>query len=253
MAEGRDDQAVLWDVYIDRDGEYQQVVARGVEARIEVAQKLAHLIERYLDVLLPLHHSYYRYTPLLLGGDAASSPRILLTGYLHPALVAGIFARYPKADITVFQLSETLLDVARLQLKDYPDRIHYIKGHYLHGDFPSGMDMIFCSLMLSAVGNHVYGQTLKRFAAAMNPGGRLLISDVATTGNEEVNRYYGSLFRSWCDAYYGDDQLVARSIKDYIPGLIRVEEIQEMGRNSGFSVVNLEVRFMNSVLLFASI
>ncbi len=98
------------------------------------------------------------------GGSGAFSYQFLST---NPLMSAVIFDLPEVIPITRKYGSESGTN----------DRVQYLEGNYLTDDFGNGYDMIFLSAIVHINSNNQNKELINRCAAALNPGGQIIIRD----------------------------------------------------------------------------
>ncbi len=94
--------------------------------------------------------------------------------------------RHPNLQVTVFNLPASAYIARRIiGEKGMTDRVEVYEGDFLAEDLPSGFDRVMFSRVLTDWAPDVCRELLKKAAAALAPGGRLIINEALLEGNRD--------------------------------------------------------------------
>jgi 2-polyprenyl-3-methyl-5-hydroxy-6-metoxy-1,4-benzoquinol methylase len=127
----------------------------------------------------PNHYRLFRFFRQLLDGRPVR--RYLEVGAGHGLFVAETMRRFPDLEVTVLDISETSIAVAREMLRTFridPDRVTFLHGDFLRIDLePSGYDLIVMGEVLEHVNEAP--EFMRRARQLMAPGGRVFMTTCA--------------------------------------------------------------------------
>jgi|WetSurMetagenome_2_1015567.scaffolds.fasta_scaffold146952_2 tRNA (cmo5U34)-methyltransferase len=121
-------------------------------------------------------------------------------------LAEGILRRYPLAEVTVFDLSENMLNTARERLKKFEDRISFQKGDFSKDDFGIGYDLILSGLSIHHLSNPHKRELFRRIYLALQPGGVFLNRDIIRGATDRLEKIYIRLWREYIRSMGEDDE-----------------------------------------------
>jgi tRNA (cmo5U34)-methyltransferase len=132
-------------------------------------------------------------------GDA---PRILDIGAGTGLLSALLLERYPKAELTLLDFAEQMLDVARERFAGR-ENVHYITGDYRDVDFGGTYDLVCSALSIHHLLDEEKAGLYCRIHDALNPGGVFVNADQARGETPALDRR----FMEYWDAFLSDGPL----------------------------------------------
>jgi len=118
-----------------------------------------------------------------------TSPSILDIGAGTGLLSALLLQRYPDASLTLLDISDEMLRVARQRfLKN--SKVRYITGDYVTTGLDGRYDLICSALSIHHLNDKDKEQLYHRIYAALNPGGVLVNADQAAGETPALDRQY---------------------------------------------------------------
>lgn len=95
---------------------------------------------------------------------------------------------------TVFDLPKVVpLTRKYIEREGLSDRVSAVPGDYLKDDLPGGFDMVFLSAIVHANSSDENVELIRKSAAALNPGGRVVVSEFIMN-EDRVGPPFGALF-----------------------------------------------------------
>lgn len=139
--------------------------------------------------LIPCFNDFYNISVSVAECDL-DTPKILDLGAGTGILSEYILKKFPKANITLIDISEKMLEVSKLRLKDYSN-IKYISADYLTYDFNEKYDIIISSLSIHHLYDNEKLELFRKCYSLLNPNGIFINSDQflgETPFIEELNK-----------------------------------------------------------------
>jgi tRNA (cmo5U34)-methyltransferase len=119
----------------------------------------------------------------------SDQPRILDIGAGTGLLSALLLQRYPKASLTVLDISDQMLNVAKKRFAGNPD-VRYITGDYVTTDLGGRYDLICSALSIHHLIHEEKQNLYQRIYGALNPKGVFVNADQAAGETPALDRQY---------------------------------------------------------------
>jgi tRNA (cmo5U34)-methyltransferase len=116
-------------------------------------------------------------------------PAILDIGAGTGLLSALMIQKFPEAHLTLVDLSESMLSMARERFADRKD-VRYITGDYCSVDFAGRYDLICSALSIHHLEHADKRQLYKKISDALHPGGMFVNADQVLGETAAINRRY---------------------------------------------------------------
>jgi len=116
-------------------------------------------------------------------------PAILDIGAGTGLLSALMIQKFPDAHLTLVDLSESMLSMARERFANRKD-VRYITGNYSTVDFAGQYDLICSALSIHHLEHADKQRLYKKIHDALNPGGMFVNADQVLGETEAINRRY---------------------------------------------------------------
>jgi tRNA (cmo5U34)-methyltransferase len=131
-----------------------------------------------------------------LGRDA---PMRLLDLGCGPGLMAArVFAEFPHAQLTLFDLTQEMMDACRSRLGS-TNRVIYRVGDFRTDDFGNGYDVVLASLSLHHARLSERPMLASRLYRCLAPGGRLIAAEIIVDESATIRQQQYELWRRFMD------------------------------------------------------
>ncbi|MDP3396719.1 MAG: class I SAM-dependent methyltransferase [Methanoregula sp.] len=117
------------------------------------------------------------------------APAILDIGAGTGLLSALMIQKFPDAQLTLVDLSESMLSIAKERFSDRSD-VQYITGDYSCVDFGRRYDLICSALSIHHLEHEDKRRLYKKIFDALNPGGMFLNADQVLGETAAINQRY---------------------------------------------------------------
>ena len=159
------------------DSNTRKELAREIEAFDAMIRKLAPRYEQMIDVLVSV-----------IPFDEDRRFSVLDLGCGTGAVSKAIADRYPLAEITGVDLSENMLEMARVKLDG---RIECIQADFNQFAFPRQYDLIVSSLAMHHLATDDDKRTFyRKIYAALSPGGQFTNIDIVAGASDALQQIY---------------------------------------------------------------
>lgn len=125
--------------------------------------------------LIPCFDDFYSISVSLINADT-DRPAILDVGAGTGLLSSLILQKYPGADVTLIDISDKMLEIAKERFKDKPN-VHYIIGDYTKYKFQRTYDVVMSALSIHHLTDEGKRQFYKRVYHLLNPKGIFINAD----------------------------------------------------------------------------
>lgn len=110
--------------------------------------------------------------------NLSSAKKMLDVGGGSGAYAMGMIETNPELNAVIFDLPNVIpLTKKYVETFSQKDKVSYIEGNYLTGDFGNGYDIILLSAIVHINGNEQNLELIKKCAASLNRGGQIVIKD----------------------------------------------------------------------------
>ena len=117
------------------------------------------------------------------------APAILDIGAGTGLLSALMIQKFPDALLTLVDLSESMLSIAKERFTDR-DNVRYITGDYSSVDFAGRYDLICSALSIHHLEHEEKHRLYKKIFDSLNPGGMFVNADQVLGETADINRRY---------------------------------------------------------------
>jgi len=139
----------------------------------------------------------------LLPPDRSRPLRILDLGCCPGALALRLLDEFPRAHLTLFDLTTEMIDRCRVRFVDNP-RVSFRVGDFRTDSFGSGYDVVIASLSLHHAMLSERSALAARLFQSLAPGGQLVTAEVVVDEAPEVRDLQYELWRRFM-ASQGED------------------------------------------------
>ncbi|RAK17351.1 tRNA (cmo5U34)-methyltransferase [Anoxybacillus vitaminiphilus] len=205
--------------------------------------------DRQRRKLIPCFNDFYS-IPVSVMNTAKTVPAILDMGAGTGLFTSFILEKYPRANITLIDISEKMMEIAKKRFANYPN-VNYIVDDYTKHEFNTKFDMIVSSLSIHHLTDDEKKSLYRRVYSLLNEDGLFLNADQvlghtpfidALYKNDWQNKIENSgLTREEIDSAYERTKLDKMStLHDQLNWL----------KESGFEDVDCIYKYFNFVVLF---
>ncbi|WP_028594324.1 class I SAM-dependent methyltransferase [Paenibacillus assamensis] len=210
----------------------------------------AQQYDQQRKMLIPCFDDFYRIS-VSLAQSATSSPNLLDLGAGTGLFSSLMMQKYPDANLTLIDLSEKMLEIAKLRFKGSTS-VTYIVDDYTNFISPEKYDIIISGLSIHHLTDADKQTLYKNTYSHLKPGGIFINADQVLGHTPFIQSLYttdwkdkveaSQLSRQEIDAAYERTKLDKMS-----PLQTQINWLQEIG----FSEVDCVYKYFNFVVLFA--
>ena len=129
-------------------------------------------------LLIPRFDDFYEAALTLLGDAAGKAPRVLDLGAGTGLLSARVLERFPEARLTLIDLSEGMLGMARRRFEDAPEgQVTLTVGDYATMDLSGPFDAVISALSIHHLEDGAKRALFSHVFRALRPGGVFVNAD----------------------------------------------------------------------------
>ena len=145
--------------------------------------------------LIPCFDDYYEAALTLLGDAAGRSPRVLDLGAGTGLLSALVLERFPEARLTLIDLSEGMLDRARLRFERCrPGQVEFVAADYTEAELGGPYDAVISALSIHHLEDPAKRALFGRLFQALRPGGLFVNADQVAGPTLARDAHYRALW-----------------------------------------------------------
>lgn len=199
--------------------------------------------------LIPHLDEFYA-TVADLARSEVPGPKILDLGAGTGLLTKQLFKRYRRAELTLIDLSENMLDIAKQRFEGFPN-FNYINGNYLEHDFDNSFDIVTSSLSIHHLENRDKKVLYGKIYDILNDGGIFINADQVHAPNPQNEKEYQ---RKWRE-YIEDGPLTETEKKAVLKRMeldkpATLEKNLEWLENIGFRDVDVYYKYYNFCIMY---
>ncbi|MBI5016082.1 MAG: class I SAM-dependent methyltransferase [Deltaproteobacteria bacterium] len=140
-------------------------------------------------LLIPCFDEFYRSVIELVPPEPDAPLRILDLGAGTGLLSAFLAEAFPRARLTLADISENMLTKARERFAVSP-RVEFLSLDYAHEDLPGGFDLIASALSIHHLTDEAKRILFVKACRALTPGGTFVNADQVKGPSEAIERRY---------------------------------------------------------------
>ena len=157
--------------------------------------------DEFMSRIVPDYDFQTRLLIELIPFDVDTSIRVLDLGSGPGTLSEPILAAHPRSEVIAFDLTEEMLDAARMRCHRFRSRFTAIAGVYAVDDFGSGYDLILAGLTLHHLDHEQRQTAFKRIYFALNDGEAFLAREVVADDDPFIAEWH---YRTWRKSMAGN-------------------------------------------------
>jgi len=158
-------------------------------------ENAAIVYDSLIPKLIPQYDQQNKLLLDLIPFDRQSPLHVLDLGAGTGVLSSLILQRFASANVTVFDLAESMLETCQRNLSAFRDRVTLQQGNFASDDIGSGYDLILSGLAIHHLDHPGKQKLFKRLFQAMNPGGIFLNRDIVISSTPTLTKQHHQL---WC-------------------------------------------------------
>jgi tRNA (cmo5U34)-methyltransferase len=194
--------------------------------------------------LIPHYHEQHEVIAKLIPFNDDTQFKALDLGTGTSALAHLLLRFFPNANVCAFDLAENMLEVCRGRLSAFSDRVTFMRGDFSVDAIGSGYDVILSGLAIHHLTHQKKKELFERIFCALNPGGILIIRDIALGATPALTELYERLWREFMRSSGEDDSVwFEKYLSEDIPA--SVEDQTAWLRDAGFIEVACHWRHLN--------
>jgi tRNA (cmo5U34)-methyltransferase len=200
--------------------------------------------------LIPCFDDFYAIAAAL-ADLKMDSPHILDLGAGTGLMSSFILERYPRAKLTLIDISEGMLEVAKVRFKDNP-HVTYIAADYSKYDYNHSYDLVISSLSIHHLEDHQKKTLYQKIFSCMHKNSLFINADQVLGSTSYLEALYTSDWRAKVEAGGLSEQVLASAydrmkLDKMAPLDLQLDWLREIG----FSDVDCVYKYYNFSVIFA--
>ncbi|MNI18398.1 Trans-aconitate 2-methyltransferase [compost metagenome] len=223
-----------------------------MESRNEVSSQFDEVAQKYdaqRKMLIPCFDDFYQIS-VSMAEAPTHTPNILDLGAGTGLFSSLLLQKYPQAKLTLIDISEKMLEIAKLRLSGFAD-IDYILDDYTHFVSPEKFDIIISSLSIHHLSDHDKVKLFNNTYINLKNNGIFINADQVLGHTPYIDSLYKEDWKQKVEASrLSRDEIASayeRTKLDQMTGLdTQIKWLQE----SGFTDVDCIYKYFNFVVLY---
>ena len=211
---------------------------------------MAQQYDRQRKKLIPCFDDFYQ-----IAADVAKlendTPDVLDLGAGTGLFSSFIVRKYPKARLTLIDLSEGMLDIAKTRFHGRPD-VRYIVGDYTKFEFRERFDLVISSLSIHHLTDAEKKELYRNVFSILKNNGIFMNADQVLGSTEFLDSLYRSEWKHYVE-HSGLDrkEILAAYERTRLDKMTTLERQIQWLNEIGFSDADCIYKYYNFVVMFA--
>ncbi|GGA13394.1 SAM-dependent methyltransferase [Paenibacillus marchantiophytorum] len=219
-----------------------------------ISTKFDQIAEKYdsqRKKLIPCFDDFYRIAASLVQADHPA-PRILDLGAGTGLFSSYVLHQFPGAHITLIDLSEGMLDVAKLRFGEDSAHLTFVAGDYSHFESAETFDCIISALSIHHLEDPAKEALFHHIFGLLKPGGVFVNADQVLGSSPFLDQLYRSDWTTKIEATdLTADALQAAYERTKLDKMAPLEQQLGWLREAGFADVDCIYKYYNFVVMHA--
>lgn len=200
--------------------------------------------------LIPCFNDFYSTAVSVAETNSMNSPKVLDIGAGTGLLSSFILERFPDANLTLIDISEKMLEVAKERFKDIPN-IEYIIDDYTKYKFDKKFDLIISSLSIHHLTENEKRQLYFDIYSFLNKDGVFINADQVLGRTPFIESLYKRDWKTKIEnSSLSKDEIVSAYERTKLDKMSTLEDQISWLKDIGFLDVDCVYKYFNFVVLF---
>jgi tRNA (cmo5U34)-methyltransferase len=221
--------------------------------REEIIVKFDEISRKYDDQrkkLIPCFEDFYG-TAVSLAALTANSPTILDLGAGTGLMSSLLLKKYPRARITLIDISEGMLDIAKIRFQGNPN-ISFIAADYSNYDYTEHYDLVVSSLSIHHLEDAEKKGLYQKIYSIMHDNSIFINADQVLGRTPYIEQTYTSDWRNKVEASgLSQDELSSAYLRMKLDKMATLDQQLNWLNEIGFADVDCVYKYYNFSIMFA--
>lgn len=224
------------------------------QANQQITTKFNEIAEKYDSQrrkLIPCFDDFYHTATSLIDVDHAS-PRILDLGAGTGLFTSYVLDLYPNARITLIDLSQSMLDIAKQRFGETQANVTYKTEDYSKFEFSEPIDCVISSLSIHHLEDQAKQDLYEKIFKLLKPGGIFINADQVQGSSPFLDQLYRSDWVAKVEATdLTPEELQAAYERTKLDKMAPLDQQLSWLRTCGFIDVDCVYKYFNFVVMYA--
>lgn len=220
--------------------------------RANVMAKFDEIASKYDEQrkkLIPCFDDFYSMA-VSAAKTANDFPNILDVGAGTGLLSAFVMEKYPKASLTLVDISEKMLEMARVRFEKYPN-VTYIVDDYTKHDFTEKFDVVISSLSIHHLTDMEKKNLYERIFSLLKADGVFVNADQVLGSTSYIDELYKTDWKQKVEnSGLTRQEIMSAYERTKLDKMSTLEEQLNWLKEAGFSDVDCVYKYFNFVVLY---
>jgi tRNA (cmo5U34)-methyltransferase len=216
----------------------------------DVFGNIANEYDMHRRQLIPCFDDFYS-LPVQFMDFEGDNPKVLDIGSGTGLFASALLGKYPNAQITLIDLSDKMLEIARKRFAEYPD-FKFIEADYINYEFSGQFDIIISALSIHHLTPHQKENLYKKCFDLLSENGIFVNADQVLSPYPEVEKVF-------CELWKHSIQESGLSLKEVREAVERtsydnpstLEEQLKWLRDAGFKYADCIYKYCHFCVMYA--
>ncbi|MFT9846919.1 class I SAM-dependent methyltransferase [Aneurinibacillus sp. REN35] len=210
---------------------------------------IAHAYNNQRRKLIPCFDDFYT-IPVSIAESKNDSPNILDIGAGTGLLSAFMLEKYPKANLTLIDLSEKMLEIAKLRFEDHPN-VKYIVDDYTTYAFEDTFDIVMSSLSIHHITDEEKQNVYHKSFSIIKNDGVFINADQVLGSTPYIESLYTNDWKKKIETSgLTKQEILSAYERTALDKMSTLEDQVRWLKEAGFSDVDCIYKYFNFVVLF---
>lgn len=216
----------------------------------EKFNRTAHQYDHQRRKLIPCFDDFYS-IPISIIETRKESPRVLDIGAGTGLLSSFIKEKFPKAKMTLIDISENMLEQAKARFKE-DKHIDYLIADYTEHQFEEKFDIVVSSLSIHHLTDEAKKKLFDHIYFILNPEGIFINADQVLGHTPFIDSIYRNDWKNKINmSGLTESEIQAAHERTKLDKMTTLDNQMNWLKESGFKDVDCVYKYFNFVVLFA--
>lgn len=211
--------------------------------------EIAHNYDNQRKELIPCFQDFYS-IPVSIMDIPQESPNVLDIGAGTGLFSSFILKKHPNANLTLIDISEKMLEVAKVRFKSYPN-VNYITADYTKYNFEEKYDIVISSLSIHHLTDAEKKDLYQKIFSIMKVNSLFVNADQVLGTSPYLDSLYKNDWRNKVEnSKLSNEEIESAYERTKLDKMSTLDDQLDWLKEAGFVDVDCVYKYFNFVVLF---